>query len=323
MKLKLSILVLWGASIFTACQKENIDKITPNEPTIKVDTVDVNPYIADLKAFNPDTIYLDCIKIPFPVNFRQESGSTITISSDSQLQNAQRLTDPIVDFVYPFDAVTRTGPKRMSSVEDIFLALIDCDTTTQNTNCADQDPHVLLFFNALDILTRNNYEYDINYPVTLLVEGTRKVLNDDDDYLPAIGGSPFNYPETELVYPISITQFGRTITLNNDDDVCRFYQTLDEDCTNKPAHIQFFYNEGAGTRISCSYFINYPVSISLNGVTKTINSRTEYISELNASPTAYSNITLNYPVNMRKYQGNQTVTFRADNEICAYLTNCR
>lgn len=320
MKKITSLFVLGIIILFAACQKENIDLITPKNPGYKPDSVEVNSFIASMKTFGSDTLYLDCVEIPLPIDLKKESGATITISTSAQF-NALTPMDSVVDFVYPFDVYVNNNKTTIDNIEDFVIALTLCDTTTYD--CGDQDAHVLLFFNALDILTRNNYAYDIKYPVDLVVEGKQVTLNKDDDYLPAIGGSPFDYLETELVYPITIRQFGRDIVLKDDEDVCDFYATLDEDCVNKPAHIQFFYNEGPGTAISCTYFVNYPVDVKLNGSTIRLNSRDSYITLLDTSSTAYTNLQLDYPVSATKYDNGQTITFSSDSDICNYLDNCK
>ncbi|MEZ4687754.1 MAG: hypothetical protein R3B47_17325, partial [Bacteroidia bacterium] len=252
---QISLLFLSLAVLFTACQKDNYDVVLPDNPGFQPDTVNTNPLLKSMKTFSQDTIYIDCIRIPFPVDFSQASGNTITVSNNTELDSAIMLPDSLVDFVYPFDAVNDNGLIQITKIDDLVLAITDCASDT--VTCADQQPHVVLFFNALNILTLNRYVYEINYPVTIIVDGNQVVLNQDSDYLPAIGGSPFDLPNVDLVYPITITQFGRDIVLNSDQDVCAFYETLSEPCANKPAHIQFFFNEGPGTRISCTYFVDY------------------------------------------------------------------
>lgn len=317
---KISVLTLFVAILFSACRKNNFDEIITKDPGYKIDTIDVNPLLRDLRVLTPDTLYIDCVRIPFPVELLQASGNTITINSEAELDAAIMLADSIVDFVYPFEAVSNNVVTQIEKVEDLAVALTLCASTP--VDCLDQDAHVLLFFNGLNILTLNRYVYDINYPVTLIVEGNQVVINNDDEYLPAVGGSPFNLLKTELVYPITVTQFGQNIVLNSDADVCQFYKTLDEPCGNKPSHIQFFFNEGPGTPINCTYFINYPLEVNLNGNTIQIQSRNDYLDLLNSSPFAYNGIELVYPVNVSKYIGSQQVIFGSDADICQYLDNC-
>ncbi|MEO0585367.1 MAG: hypothetical protein AAF135_24350, partial [Bacteroidota bacterium] len=308
-----------------ACQKENFDVIIPEDPVFQPDTVEVNPLIKRIGSFSADSVYIACIGIPYPIAFLQASGNTVTVNSEVEIDSAFMLADSIVNFVYPFTAVDDSGVIQITDIEDLVLALTLCGSAPPPTTatCPGEDAHVLLFFNALNILTLNNYVYEINYPVNLIVEGTQVTINSDSQYLPAIGGSPFNYKETDLVYPITITQFGQDIQLNNDADVCAFYETLDEPCTNKPAHIQFFFNEGGGVPIDCAYFINYPVNITSNGTPISIPSREDYLNELDASPTAYNDIQLVYPVSISKASNGQQVSFAVDADICQYLDNCQ
>lgn len=313
--LLLSITVLLGA-----CTKENIDEITPEDPNYTVDTIDVNPFITEMRSLSSDTLLISCVKIPLPIDLLQESGNTITINTEAEWEAAEMLADQVVDFVYPFDAVVESVTIEITEIEDLAEAIILCSTVP--STCADLKPHVLLFYNGLNIFTINKYPFTIQYPVTLIVEGNRVVINNDDEYIPAIGGNPSRFLPTELVYPITITQFGRDIVLTSDNDVCEFYDTLGEACENKPAHIQFFFNEGPGKPINCTYLIDYPVEINLNGTVIEIESRDDYEAELNASPNAYDDITLVYPVNAYNLDGDR-ITFDAEPEICEFLNDCQ
>lgn len=323
--LKFAFPVLFLAMLFVACDKKNIDEIIPDKVPFQPNAVATNPLVKNLQSTSPDSLQLDCFKIPFPIDLLQASGSTVTVNSDTELDSVSMLPDSLVDFVYPFDGYIGTTVYTIQKVEDFISVFTACGVFVIDSavDCSELEPHVLLFFNGLDILTRNRYEYDINYPVTLVVNGSQVVLNQDDDYLPAIGGSPFNYLPTELVYPITVTQFGRDIVLNNDSDVCAFYETLDEPCANKPAHIQFFFNEGAGTRISCTYFIDYPVTIVSDGDTLQLATRDAYLAELNSSSLAYNDIELLYPVTAVKYINGAQLSFGSDADICLYLNSCQ
>ena len=266
-----------------------------------------------------------CSTLLFPFDAKLNDGTIVTVNDQNDYANYV-LAGEHLEVVYPFSLEDAAG--NVTVVNDdsaLILVFIDCGLFEIDTvyDCSHSPAHVLLFFNALNILTMNNYVYEINYPVDLIVEGNPVTLNSDDQYLPAVGGSPFDLLETDLVYPITITQFGRDIQLNSDADVCAFYETLDEDCTNKPAHIQFFFNEGGGAPVNCAYFINYPVSITSNGSTIQIQTRDDYLSELNASPTAYNDIDLVYPVTATKFANGQQVNIGSAADMCQYLDNCQ
>lgn len=317
---RMSLLPLVLGLLFVACEKDNLDSINPANPNYSPDTVDVNPFLNKMKTNATDTINIDCVKVPFPLDFKQASGNIITVNSGADLQAASNLADSLVDFVYPFQAWVKGNQVVINNVGDIALAIIGCDSS--QATCADYDHHTLLFFPALNILSRTQYKYTIDYPVTLIVEGNTVVINKDDDYLPAIGGSPFDYDETELVYPITIKQFGQTIVLNSDQDVCDFNESLYEDCVNKPAHIQFFFNERPGTPSSCAYAINYPVKINYNGTQLQIQTSDDYLNLLNSNANAYNGISLVYPVTAIRNQNGQSLSFTSAGDLCQYLDNC-
>lgn len=321
MKKAFTLALLGVALLFSSCQKENIDRIVTEDPNYQPEELTVNSLLDKMRSLSADSINLDCMSIPLPIEFLQASGNVITITANTDLDSVAALNDTVVDFVYPFTAYVDNDPISINSLEDLFLTLISCDPVVLGP-CADTDAHILLFFNALNIFSVNNYEYDINYPVTIIVQGNPIILNEDDDYLPAIGGSPFQPLPTELSYPITITQFGRNIILNSDAEVCDFYQTLDEDCSNKPAHIQYFFNEGPGMPMGCTYFVDYPVMVQINGSTQTMMDRDDYLNTLNASPSAYNDIKLIYPVSITRFNDNQQISFNSDSDICNYLDNC-
>lgn len=315
--LKISAISFFLVLFSSACEKTNIDTCVVD---YRPDTVDFNPLINKMQNFSADTLYISCIAIPYPIDFKQLSGNVLTVNDSADLNLALLNQDSITDFVYPIQAYRDGNLLTILNINDLVTEVVYCDTTS--VSCADLDPHVLLFFNALNIFTLNKYTYTIQYPVQIQVNGQNIVLNQDSDYLPAIGGNPMQPDSATLVYPITIHQFGQSIVLNSDQDVCNFYASLDEACQNKPAHIQFFFNEGAGTPITCTYFINYPVQATYNGNTVQFQSFSDYASLLDNDPNAYNGISLIFPVTVAKYQNNQNLTFTSDLDICNYLTTC-
>jgi hypothetical protein len=276
----------------------------------------------------PDSTHIspfDCFTFVYPIDVLIIVPDTVaTINSEDELVQLC-LSGVEYELLFPVDVIDQAGNRRtLNDVMDLFNVYVDCGIIVIDTTsgpCAHVEAHVLLFFNGLDIFTRNPYEYDFNYPITLVVEGIQVVLNSDDDYIPAIGGDPSRYKSAEIVYPVSVVQFGRTLVFNNDDDVCAFYETLSEPCSNKPAHIQFLHNT-VGVPIDCAFFVNYPFDVDINGTVITLNNRDEYKAELNKTG-AYDDIELVYPVTASKITNGQQITFNSDSEICDYINICR
>jgi hypothetical protein len=311
--LKLGTLVVAAVTAFltSSCERTSVE--------LPLDT-GFSSLSAKMQLFSADTLYISCVAIPYPIDFKQQSGSVLTVKDSSDLNLALLNPDSIIDFVYPLDVYLRGTTRTVQSIEELLTEVVMCDTAT--VTCADLDAHMLLFYNALNILTINKYEYSINYPVQLQVNGQVITLNQDSDYLPAIGGNPMQPYNAGLVYPISISQFGQTLILNSDQDVCDFNATLDESCTNKPAHVQFLFNEGSGMPSGCAYFINYPVQATYNGSVVTFQNFADYTALLNSDPNVYQGLNLVYPVTAEKFQNGQSVSFSSDADICQYLSNC-
>jgi len=283
-----------------------------------------NGTVIDLSDLEGTDCNFETLSIQFPYEVETEDGELITVQDENQ-EAALILSGVYYTVKYPFSLVDENGGVTTINNEAEFIQLIlPCiiDIGDPADPCEVTDAHVLLFFNGLNILTVNKYPYDINFPVTLIVDGAPVVVNSGDEYLPAVGGSPFNVKPAEIVYPVTVTQFGRDIVLNNDDEVCQFYKTLDEPCENKPAHIQFFFSGGSGSPSDCAYFITYPLEIVRNGATIQVQSRDDYLAELN-TPGGYDEIELVYPVRATKFSNNQQITFGSDDAICDYLTSCQ
>lgn len=278
--------------------------------------------VLDLSDLDSTNCNFETLAVQYPYNILTESGELVSIEDENQ-EAALILSGENYTLQYPFNLVDAEGQVIVVTSElEFILLILPCLITVEEPESCHADAHVLLFFNGLNIFTINKYEYEINFPVTLIVEGTEVVVNNGDEYLPAVGGSPFDLLETEIVYPVTVTQFGQEIVLNSDADVCQFYETLDEPCVNKPAHIQFFFNEGGGTPINCAYFISYPLNIEVDGETIQVSTREDYLDKLNESPTAYDEIELVYPVSINQVNSGQQLFFESDEDICEYLDNC-
>ena len=314
---KIGLLALTMAILTTSCDKTDVDTIIVNNTP---DTVDFNPLVSKMQFFSNDTLNISCVAIPFPVDFLKQSGSVVSVNDTTDLSAALMNGDSLIDFVYPVQVYVNGISKTIQNIQELATEVAFCDTTI--LSCADLEAHVLLFYNGLNIFTINRYPYTINYPVQIEVNGQLIVLNQDSDYLPAIGGNPMQPGSASLVYPIVIEQFGQTITLNDDLDVCNFYSTLDENCSNKPGHIQFFFNEGAGTVLTCAYFVNYPVQGTLNGTNVVFQSLSDYTTLLETDPSVYNGLSLTFPVSAEKFQSGQTLIFNSDADICQFLTTC-
>jgi hypothetical protein len=268
-----------------------------------------------------------CLDLVYPFNVITTDSTVITVNDEDEYANLI-LNGAEVELQYPFSLSDFNGNVLLiEDILDVIEALETCgviiDITDPDTvNCFGTPAHVLLFYNAFNIFTLNKYEYDVEFPFTLIVEGNPVVVNNEDEYIPAIGGNPSRFLDVEIVYPVTIFQFGREIVLNSDAEVCEFYKTLDEPCEDKPAHIQFFFNEGGGVPINCAYFIEFPLEIVLNADTIQVQSRDDYLAELN-TPNAYDEIELVYPVSAINFNSGQQISFGTDADICDYLDNCQ
>ena len=94
-------LLLFGL-LLVACNKDNVDTVIPDDPDYTPDTVQVNNLFRALDE-GASALNMDCIQLPYPIEFKQESGATITVNSLAEYQTAMNLQgdDRLVDFVFP------------------------------------------------------------------------------------------------------------------------------------------------------------------------------------------------------------------------------
>jgi hypothetical protein len=55
---KLSLAALFIVILLSACQRENLDVTIPQEPNYQADTVNVNPFLGQMRTGSPDTIFI-------------------------------------------------------------------------------------------------------------------------------------------------------------------------------------------------------------------------------------------------------------------------
>ena len=155
-------LLLFAGLFMVSCDKENVDVVIPDEPDYTPDTVQVNNLF---KAVDPgsDALSMDCIQIPFPIEFEQQSGGTVLINSLPEYEAALDLQgeDRIVDFVFPLLVSDKDGnPHQVNNNSELGTDFSSCVPTSgweASTTSMGLLPAFL--FEALC--------FDIVYPVNL------------------------------------------------------------------------------------------------------------------------------------------------------------
>jgi len=300
------------------------------DSTLVFETVDdFFEALVDCEGITPPTagddieiIGFGCLILEYPFDVVSGDDVIITVNNEDEYV-ALLLSGVNMEIQFPFTLTNADGESQViNTVEELIISFAACGVffDSEPSDLCDTEAHVLLFFNAFNILTINNYPYEINLPVTLIVEGEEVVINDVDDYFAATG-APFDLRSTEISYPVTVTQFGQEIMLSNDNDVCKFVEQLDEACENKPSHIQLFFNQ-APAPVNCAYSIYFPVEITFDSNNIELTEMDEYLEILN-TPGAYEGIELVYPIEVLNLSGGQTITFESDAGICDYLDNCQ
>lgn len=109
---KLSILLLFAAACFTACNKENMDEILIKDPGYQPEEIKENNLFNALQTGNTSgAVTMNCITLEYPFELELRSGNTMTIRSASDLETAmsEAVADQAVDFVFPLNIVDARG----------------------------------------------------------------------------------------------------------------------------------------------------------------------------------------------------------------------
>jgi len=288
-----------------------------------------------------------CFDYVYPISIEMSDGSTVVVNNDTELDNlfmnANNNLYP-VDIVYPFDVIQNGQSLTINnSVE--FNALLDscygCGVV------ASFMPPSAAFDQC----------FDLNYPLDLMLDdGTTITVNNNTEYDDAIFAMtpPF---VVDFVYPVSATDDnGTTYTFN---DIYEFSQAL-MNCSMSPAGgsqlpVSYLYDcvdlvypvtiimsDGTtqvandvneydaivGSTNTSVYAVDfqYPVNISYNGQTYTVNSLDEifinYVSNCAVTPSSYTAsvcFTFNYPINI--LDGNGNIYVANDDQELDYIMN--
>ena len=65
------------------------------------------------------------------------------------------------------------------------------------------------------------------------------------------------------------------------------------------------------------------MDIISDGDTLNIQTRSEYLTELDTAPNAYDDIELIYPVSATKFNNGAQLNFSSGADLCQYLNNCQ
>lgn len=209
--------------------------------------------------------FASCYNLVYPVDLYDLDNETYTANSEEELINLLASTDPnnILFFTFPLSVEDEDG--NVYTAEDgdeLFTLLFDCvdDPTGGGVDT---------FF------VGGNFDlacYSIQFPITVeLSNGDVTVVNNHEEFC-ALMLSGYTYTFT---YPMTVVDAdGNEIVLNSEEDL----QAAIEDCGFWTGDNDFFVLLlTAGTQQDC-YTVNYPITVTVDGVDVEINSSEDLVS---------------------------------------------
>ncbi len=161
---KITVLLLFVALFFTACQKENIDEIIPEDPAFQPEIVEVNTLVKALRITSDNELALNCVSLNYPLDVALESGDRKTISSkeDYEALIGGQSADQVVDFVFPLSLTLADGStSEVASSKSLGVEFASCIPTSgwESLNATGETLPAFLF--------ENSCCFDLVYPVNL------------------------------------------------------------------------------------------------------------------------------------------------------------
>ncbi len=208
---------LFIAALFTACNKENIDEITPEAPDYEPENVEVNTLVNAVSVSPSGGLGLGCVTIQYPFDLELESGNTVTVNSNDEFFAAidENAPDPVVNFVFPLTVTDADGNVlQVMDIDELGLLFGSCipDNGWDNNGTL---PAFLLENTCLDIV----------YPVNLedLEENTYVANNESEliNFLATIDPLFFTLPLTVQL------EDGSEVVINTSDE---FFTTVSLEC---------------------------------------------------------------------------------------------
>jgi hypothetical protein len=275
------------------------------------DTAD--EYGGVLPAFLPTDL---CFDLVYPVSLSNED-MNLTANSEAELIDLMANANGHLFFNLPLTVVAESGAELTVESSSVFFNLV--------YSCNGVSPPVV----SGELIIQGFGCNQLVYPFNIQTESGEVVtIASASEYADLV----FSGQEIELQYPFSLENIvdGEVSVINEGDDLIAalnacggfFIEITPTDPCDTPAHVQLFFNaHNIFTVFDCPFSINYPVEMTVEGTSNTLNSLNDYFVVSGAPNSINSGIVLGYPITITEQNGT-IVTLNSDEEICGYISAC-
>ena len=268
--IKICVLAIFGSLLITACNKENVDNITPDkDPTFEPNEIEINDLALGLKAGDSEeSLSLGCIQLTLPIDLIIEDDSKKTVYTHAEYKAAIEGEAPkrVRDISFPISGKDHNGnPTEFNNVGELGKSFASCvpdDGWISSTRSNATIPAFLL----------DGYCFDLVYPVDLEDgEGNSYTAENEEEFI------LYCYEIDPLFFSLPLTvndEEGNEITFNSVDE---FFEALVACEGISPPVV------GDGIEVigfGC-LTIQYPFDVATSdGTIITINNEDEYVALL-------------------------------------------
>jgi hypothetical protein len=301
---KICLLAVVALMTLTACNRENVDQIVPDDPQFEPVEVDVNTLMGAMKATNSEGMSLGCMTVLYPFDLKTVSEATVSISSEEDFHAAvsPQIADPAVDFVFPLEVKGAGGSRaQMMNNAELGTSFGSCTPTTGWTALATSSAGSIPAF-LFDSLC-----FDLVYPVDLEDQnGTPYTATNQGDFINLLATVDTLY----FSLPVTVDTSGVQVTISTQAEFLDLVYT----CQGISAPVG-----GGGFTIQgfCQKLL-FPFDVSLtNGTIETVNDQNDYATLVLAGEY----LELVYPYSLEDSAGTVTV-INDDTALIAVFIDC-
>ncbi|MEM8907523.1 MAG: hypothetical protein AAGD05_06730 [Bacteroidota bacterium] len=295
---KITLLIIMALAVFSACQKEEVQPLSPANPT----STSFFQLQSQRTTTNGNTggaendLDMDCFTFVYPITVQLPDGSTATADSNEALesifdnwwtQNPNAIAFPT--FSFPLQVMLSDGSNSTINDEETLCTLLE---TCWGDNDWDDD------FEFSEVFC-----FELVYPVELsFPDGTTQSAGDEEMLVNAITNWLIQNPDSEafptFTYPIEVMTDAGQQSIGSDGELeaifetCYEYGDYEELCFTLNYPVQLIFPDGTTadvetdealeTRIEDWYQQNptaeedptfaYPIEVTLeDGTTQTVN----------------------------------------------------
>ncbi len=260
----------------------------------------------------PPFYYFDfCFAIDYPVDFTDATGNTHTANNEDELYE-RIYSGEVTNFVFPVTLIFEDGTtKTVNDLSELNAEIEVCYDYSYTSF------HYPPFYYSYFCFT-------INYPVQWIDADENSSTADNEELLFEV---IYSGEMVDLVYPITVTfEDGTIVTVNNADEI----NNLVTDCEYEEYPFEGYELNAVEifnlllTGESFCYNINYPITITVNNETQTIDEAAaiEEIKLELISNEMLTGATINYPITATLISDASTITINNDTEFVNFFENC-